>query len=79
MVTVLRIARVKTGMSLRAFAKALEMPESTLCKIERGVQYVPPLWRDKLAAAVGLAVQEICDLDGMPLREREARYEANHS
>ncbi len=70
MVTALRIARIRTGMSMRAFAKVVGIPETTLCKIERGTHYVPPAWRPKLAEATGLKVEDICDEEGLPLLER---------
>jgi DNA-binding XRE family transcriptional regulator len=78
MVTALRIARIKTGLNLRAFAKNLGIPETTLCKIERGTHYVPPAWRPKLAEAVGLTVEEICNEEGLPLPEGVTRHEVNH-
>ena len=78
MVTALRIARIKTGLSLRAFARNLGIPETTLCKIERGTHYVPPAWRSKLAEAVGLTIAEICNEEGLPLPEGATRHEVNH-
>lgn len=78
MVTALRIARIKTGLSLRAFAKNVGIPETTLCKIERGTHYVPPGWRPKLAEAVGLRVEEICNEEGLPLPVGVSQHEANH-
>jgi transcriptional regulator with XRE-family HTH domain len=66
MVTKLRIARIKTGLSLRQFARNNGLSETTLSRIERGTQYVPPKWRLALAAALDLAVIEICDDRGWP-------------
>jgi transcriptional regulator with XRE-family HTH domain len=66
MITVLRLARVRTGLTLRAFARRHGLSEVTLCRIERGVQYIPPGWRAKLAEALGLSIEAICDERGWP-------------
>jgi transcriptional regulator with XRE-family HTH domain len=66
MITVLRLARVRTGLTLRAFARRYGLSEVTLCKIERGAHYIPPTWRPRLAAALGLPVEAICDERGWP-------------
>lgn len=60
-VTNLRVLRVKTGRSIREFAKILGMPENVLNRIERGQLYVPPKWRRPLAEALGVPEEEICD------------------
>jgi hypothetical protein len=57
---------VKTGLSLRAFAKTFGFSEVILCRIEKGVQYVPPAWRARLAEALNLSIDEICDEHGWP-------------
>jgi hypothetical protein len=62
MITAIRLARVKTGSSLRDFAKKNRFPESAYCRVERGQAYVPPNWRKRLAKALGLSIEEICDL-----------------
>jgi ribosome-binding protein aMBF1 (putative translation factor) len=62
MVTVIRLARVKAGLSLRDFARKHKFPESAFCRVERGQAYVPPNWRKRLAKALGLSIEEICDL-----------------
>ena len=41
MVTKLWMARVKTGLSLRAFAQANKLSESLLSKMETGKYYIP--------------------------------------
>jgi len=70
MVTVIRIARIKTGMSLRDFAKVNGLSEVTLCKVERGKGYIPPSWRNILSEALNLPVEAICDEKGWPLLDR---------
>jgi DNA-binding XRE family transcriptional regulator len=78
MITALRIARIRTGMSLRDFARKVGIPETTLCKIEKGTHYVPPAWRPKLAEALGIRVGEMCNEDGLPLPEGVTCDEVNH-
>ena len=71
MVTNLRIARMETGLTLRAFAAMHGFSESVLCRIETGTQYVPPGWRSRLAQALGLSIDEVCDEHGWPrIREK---------
>jgi transcriptional regulator with XRE-family HTH domain len=66
MVTKVRITRIKTGLSLRAFAKTYGLSEVTLCRIEKGNQYIPPVWRDRLAKALNSSIDELCDEHGWP-------------
>lgn len=66
MVTVLRIERVRTGLTLREFARRHSLCESTLCRIERGIQRVPPAWRCSLSDALGVTPEAICDDRGWP-------------
>jgi transcriptional regulator with XRE-family HTH domain len=66
MLTIIKLARLKTGMSLRRFARIYGFPEAKLCQIERGRVYIPPSWRGKLAKVFGLTVEEICDENGWP-------------
>jgi transcriptional regulator with XRE-family HTH domain len=42
MFTALRLARLKTGITLRSFARLHRLDEATLSRVERGIQYVPP-------------------------------------
>lgn len=65
-VTALRIARVRTGLNLRAFAREQGLPEARLCKVERGIEYVPPAWRPLLAKALGVTEQDLVDERGFP-------------
>jgi transcriptional regulator with XRE-family HTH domain len=70
--------RVEMGQSLRAFAKAYGFSEDMLIRIERGHAYVPEPWRDRLAAALGVSVDEILDsATGLP-KFREARRGEAH-
>ena len=69
-VTVLRVARVRTGLSLRAFAQQHDLSEVTLCNVERGKYYIPPAWREKLAKVLGISINELCDENGWPRLER---------
>lgn len=66
MLTVLRLARLKTRATLRSFARLHQLDEATLSRIERGIQYVPPHWRQRLAIALELGVDDICDARGWP-------------
>jgi transcriptional regulator with XRE-family HTH domain len=66
MITNIKIVRIQTGLTLRAFAAAHGLSESMLCRIERGTQYVPPGWRARLAEALGLSTDEVCDANGWP-------------
>ncbi|TDA64500.1 MAG: XRE family transcriptional regulator [Clostridia bacterium] len=61
MITALRLARMKTGKTLRSFANENHFSEVMLSRIERGQAYVPPNWREKLAQALGVRVEDICD------------------
>src|SRR5258705_11306464 len=71
MVTKLRMARVKTGLSLRAFAQANKLSESLLSKMETGKYYIPEKWRQTLAEALGLTVAAICDEKGWATVEHD--------
>ncbi|SHF60757.1 Helix-turn-helix domain-containing protein [Desulfofundulus australicus DSM 11792] len=61
MLTCLRVLRMRTGKTLRAFAKEYGFNETVLTRIERGQYYVPPAWREPLANALGCEVKDICD------------------
>ena len=67
MVTKLRLARVKSGINVRDFARRLNLSESLLSKMETGKHYVPKKWRNILAEALDLRVEDICDEKGWPL------------
>lgn len=68
MVTALRLYRVKTGKTLRQVARELGIPEVGLCRCERGQAYIPPAWRERLAKALGVQVEDICDSEtGWPV------------
>ena len=67
MVTKLRLARVKNGINVRDFARRLNLSESLLSKMETGKHYVPKKWRNILAEALDLSVENICDEKGWPL------------
>lgn len=61
MVTNLRILRTRKGLTIREVSQKLNIPETELCRIERGLAYVPPKWRGKLADFYGVPISEICD------------------
>lgn len=61
MVTEIRLLRVKTGSTIRAFAREHGFSEGMLIRVERGQAYVPPNWRSRLAQALGVRVEDICD------------------
>lgn len=61
MVTVVRLLRVQTDNTLRAFAKRHGFNEVLLTRIELGQSYVPPALRARLAAALGVEQQTILD------------------
>lgn len=65
-VTRLRVARVRTGLNLRQFARDYGLSEARLCKVERGIEYIPPAWREVLAKALGVSVQDLIDERGFP-------------
>lgn len=60
-VTNIRVLRVRTGKTMREFAGENGLSEVMLSRIEKGRQYVPPKWRNVLAGALGVAVEDICD------------------
>jgi len=66
MITVLRLQRVRTGKTLRQFARENDLSEVVLCRIERGKQYISPAAREVLANALGMPVDQICDEHGWP-------------
>ena len=70
MVTVLRIERVKTGMTLRKFANSVGISETTLSRIETGKSYITPKQRVKLSEYLGMDVGDICDENGWPVLYR---------
>lgn len=59
MLTALRLARLKTNITLRSFARLHRLDKPTLSRVIRGIQYVPPHWRQRLAIAL-----ETCAIDG---------------
>ncbi|HHY39480.1 MAG TPA: helix-turn-helix transcriptional regulator [Clostridia bacterium] len=61
MVTALRLRRVRTGKTLRQFAREIGINEGTLIRIERGQCYVPKKWREPLAQALGVDPEEVLD------------------
>ncbi len=61
MVTKLRLARVKTDLTLRQFSRQHGFSEIVLCRIERGQSYVPPAWREKLAEALDREPDQLWD------------------
>lgn len=61
MVTNLRLLRVKTGRTLRQVARELQIPEVGLSRVEKARAYIPPAWRERLAQALGVRVEDICD------------------
>jgi hypothetical protein len=66
MLTALRVARQRTGMSLRDFAGKHSLNETRLCRVERGKEYVPPAWRPILTEALGMSEQDLVDERGFP-------------
>jgi hypothetical protein len=42
MLTAVRLARLKTGITLRSFARLHQLDAATLLRVERGIQYVSP-------------------------------------
>jgi transcriptional regulator with XRE-family HTH domain len=61
LVTILRLLRVQTGETLRAFAKHHGFNEVLLTRIELGQSYVPPAIRVRLATSLGVAPEMILD------------------
>jgi hypothetical protein len=70
MVTVTKLERLRTGLSLKEFAHKHGFPETTLCQVERGRTVVPLVWRKRLADALGLPVERLCDEQGWPKWEQ---------
>ncbi len=64
--TAIRIARIRTGKNLRDFARQHGLSESTLCRAERGIGYVPPAWRPVLARALNVTEDALVDERGFP-------------
>lgn len=68
MVTNLRILRVCKGLTVRKVAGQLGVNETWYCRMERGQNYIPPHYRQKLAEFFGVPVSEICDeVTGWPI------------
>jgi len=67
MVTNLRLARVRTGLRLRDFARRHSLSEARLSRWETGKEYIPPAWRQVLAKTLGVTEQAICDERGWPI------------
>jgi hypothetical protein len=61
-------ARLKTGITLRSFARLHPLDEASLSCVERSVQYAPPHWRPQLAIALQPGVDDTCDARGWPTR-----------
>ncbi|MCG0277779.1 MAG: helix-turn-helix domain-containing protein [Thermanaeromonas sp.] len=61
MVTNLRLLRVRKGLTVRKVAAQLGVNETWYCRMERGQNYIPPHYRQKLAEFFGVPVSEICD------------------
>lgn len=67
-IRVLRSARYPT---VREFANKVGIPETQLCRIERGRSWIPPKWRELLAKALGVETEAFCDpVTGMPTWHR---------
>lgn len=68
MVTNLRLLRVCKGLTVRKVAAQLGVNETWYCRMERGQNYIPPHYRQKLAEFFGVPVSEICDeVTGWPI------------
>ena len=68
MVTNLRLLRVHKGLTIRKVATQLGFNESWYCRMERGQNYIPPHYRQKLADFFGVPISEICDeITGWPI------------
>lgn len=59
--TAIRLLRVRTGQTMRAFAQAHDLNEQTLCAIERGQMYVPPAMRQVLPQALNVPAKRLFD------------------
>jgi hypothetical protein len=57
-------ARLKTGITLRSFARLHQLDEASLSRVEHGIQHVPPHWRQRLAIALQPGVDDICGARG---------------
>ena len=66
MITALRLARTKTGKTMRHFAREHGFAETALCRIERGQAYIPEKWRQRLASSLQIGIDELCDERGWP-------------
>ncbi|KXG76615.1 hypothetical protein AN618_15080 [Fervidicola ferrireducens] len=62
MVSNLRLLRTRKGLTIREVSKMLGIPETELCRIEKGQAYIPPKWRPKIADFFGVPISEICDI-----------------
>ena len=68
MVTNLRLLRVRKGLTLKETAVQINLNETWYCRMERGQNYIPPHYRQKLADFFGVPVSEICDeVTGWPV------------
>jgi hypothetical protein len=70
MVTIAKIARVRTGLGLGEFAQKHGFPITTVCQVEKGRMVVPLVWRQRYADALGLPLNELCDEHGWPRWEQ---------
>ena len=66
-VTKLRLARIMQGRRLIEAARELGIPAASLSRVENARSYVPPRWREKLAAYYGLSGPELWDSLGWPV------------
>jgi hypothetical protein len=72
MVTIAKIARIRTGLGLGEFAQKHGFPITTLCQVENGRMVVPLVWRQRYADALGVPIDRLCDEQGWPKRDQEA-------
>ncbi len=66
--TRLRMLRLQQGERfVTEFAAKHKIPAYVLYRAERGLAYVPPRYRKRLAEALGVKVADILDERGFPL------------
>lgn len=68
MLTRIRVLRLKQGERyMSEFAAKHKIPVYVLYRVEPGTGYVPLKYRQKLAKALGVRVEDILDERGFPL------------
>ena len=73
----MKIRRMQAGVTQFDLAKAANVSEAKICRVETGRCIAPHYLRQKIAAALGLDVAEIFCTDGAIVAEQRINHPIN--